>query len=210
MKPEPSLKRAYVFFDGQNLFRSAKDAFGFNYPNYDPIPLSKLVCGAYGWSLEKVFFYTGVPDASDDPRWNHFWTSKLAHMGRQGIAVFSRPLRYRNQTIRLPDGSEQSVLVGQEKGIDVRLALDVVRCARANLCDVVVIFSQDQDLSEVADEIRMIAAEQGRWIKIASAFLDSPTMRNRRGINKTDWMKIARSDYERCVDTNDYRPKPKA
>ena len=33
--------------------------------------------------------------------------------------------------------------------------------------EVALVFSQDQDLSEVADEIRVIAREQSRWIKIA-------------------------------------------
>jgi uncharacterized LabA/DUF88 family protein len=40
------------------------------------------------------------------------------------------------------------VLVGEEKGMDVRLAVDVVRMAREKLYDVALIFSQDQDLSE--------------------------------------------------------------
>ena len=43
------------------------------------------------------------------------------------------------------------------------------------------IFSQDQDLSEAADEVRLIAREQGRWIKLASAFPFSPTARNTPG-----------------------------
>jgi len=43
----------------------------------------------------------------------------------------------------------------------------------------------------VAMEIREIAKEQNRWIKIASAFPYSPTTRNRRGIERTDWKKGA-------------------
>ena len=67
------------------------------------------------------------------------------------------------------------------------------------------VFSQDQDLSEVADEVRVIAKEQGRWIKMASAFPVSPTARNRRGINKTDWVPIDRAIYDACLDLRDYR-----
>jgi hypothetical protein len=33
-------------------------------------------------------------------------------MSRQGIYTYSRLLRYRNQTLRLPDGSEHATLVG--------------------------------------------------------------------------------------------------
>jgi len=114
-------------------------------------------------------------------------------------------LRYRNQTVRLPDGSSHIFLVGQEKGIDVRIAIDIIRLAHTKAYDVALIISQDQDLSEVAGEIRLIANEQNRWIKIASAFPISPTYDNKRGINKTDWIKIDRKTYDACIDHNDYR-----
>src|SRR3989454_7286028 len=71
--------------------------------------------------------------------------------------------------------------------------------------DVGLVLSQDQDLSEVADEIRAIAREQNRWIKIACAFHSSPTSRNRRGIDKTDWIRIDRATYDACLDRRDYR-----
>lgn len=206
MPSEPSVKRAIAFFDGQNLFHAAKAAFGFTHPNYDPLALAGHVCSGQGWTLVGTRFYTGVPDAADNPRWSGFWAAKLLSLSRRGIQVFSRPLRYRNKTVTAPDGRTLSVLVGEEKGIDVRIALDVIGCAIAGACDVALIFSQDQDLSEVADEIRAIARQQQRWIKIASAFPVSPTSRNRRGIHKTDWIRIERAEYEACLNPDDHRP----
>jgi hypothetical protein len=82
---EPADKRTIVFFDGQNLFHAARAAFGYTFPNYDPMALSTTVCKQQGWKLVEVRFYTGVPDAGDDPFWNHFWTSKLAQTGRRWI-----------------------------------------------------------------------------------------------------------------------------
>ncbi|MBI2502522.1 MAG: NYN domain-containing protein [Candidatus Latescibacteria bacterium] len=207
MTDEPSIKRAKVYIDGQNLFHGIREAFGYTYPNYDVLRLSSLICERHGWQLLQTHFYTGIPDPSDNPFWHHFWTAKLASMGRLGIKVFSRPLRYRNQAVKLPDGSTYSFLVGQEKGVDIRIALDIVHAMRLGECDVILVFSQDQDLSEVADEIRTITREQDRWIKIASAFPDSPTQRNRRGVNKTDWIRIDRATYDVCLDPNDYRPR---
>lgn len=207
MASRPLSGRAVAFFDGQNLYHGAKQAFGYKSPNYDVRSLAEAVCKQGGWVLEQVRFYTGVPDRKDRPIWHHFWTAKLAQMGRDGVVTFSRSLRYRNQTIRLPDGREHTMLVGQEKGIDIRIALDVVRLAHERVFDVAVVFSQDQDLSEVADEIRVIAREQDRWIKIVSAFPVSPTATNRRGINKTDWIEIDRTLYDSCIDPRDYRPK---
>lgn len=207
MPAEPRVKRTIAFIDGQNLFYAANYAFGYSWPNYDPLKLARTVCAAQGWQLDKVCFYTGLSSPQDDARWNHFWTAKLAHMGRVGIQTFSRHLKYRNQTVRLPAGGTTTVLVGSEKGVDVRLALDVVAAARDNTCDVALIFSQDQDLSEVADEVRAIATHQDRWIKLACAYPASPTYTNTRGINKTDWLRIDRATYDACLDPRDYRPK---
>ena len=210
MPTEPQTKRAIAFIDGQNLFYSAKNAFGYSYPNYDVSALAATLCKAQSWKLEQVRFYSGIPDAADNAFWNHFWTAKLAQMGRQNVRVFSRPLRYRNQTIRLPDGHSHTFLVGQEKGVDVRLALDIVSLAYKGVYDIALVMSQDQDLSEVADEIREIARQQDRWLKMASAFPASPASQNRRGINGTDWIKIDRATYDGCLDTRDYRPKAKS
>jgi hypothetical protein len=126
-------------------------------------------------------------------------------MGRQGISVFTRSLRYRNKTVTLPNGTTHSFLHGEEKGIDVRIALDVIGKAVRNEYDVAVVFSQDQDLSEVADEIRVIARQQNRWIRIACAYPMSPTTNNRRGINGTQWIPISRVMYDSCIDPKDYR-----
>jgi len=201
---KPTL-RAVAFIDGQNLFHAAREAFGCTYPNYDVKKLAQVVAHQQGWQLAGTRFYTGIPNEADNISWNHFWQAKLPPMGRQGVQVYSRPLRYRNQRVVLPDGTEHTYLYGEEKGIDVRIALDVIRLAHRHEYDVAVIFSQDQDLSEVADEIRLIAREQRRFIKIASAFPVSPTSRNRRGINHTDWIKIDRATYDACLDLRDYR-----
>jgi uncharacterized LabA/DUF88 family protein len=92
----------------------------------------------------------------------------LRTLSRQGVEVFSRSLRYRNKIVNLPDGSTHAFLTAEEKGIDVRIAIDVIRLAHRNVYDVALVFSQDQDLSECCAETRVIAKEQNRWIKITS------------------------------------------
>jgi hypothetical protein len=204
----PDTIRAIAFIDGQNLFHCAKSAFGYTFPNYDPVALAQAVCTLRKWTCEAVRFYSGVPDVADNAFWNHFWVAKGAQMGREGVHVYTRPLRYRNKQVKLPDGTVHTFLDGDEKGIDVRIALDVIRLAHENKYDVALLFCRDQDLSEVADEIRVISAERKRWIKVASAFPYSPVFRV-RGINKTDWVKIDRKMYDACIDKRDYRPKKK-
>jgi hypothetical protein len=34
MPTEPLVKRAVVFIDGQNLYHSVRESFGYTYPNY--------------------------------------------------------------------------------------------------------------------------------------------------------------------------------
>ncbi len=204
---EPPIKRTYAFFDGQNLFYACKEAFGYMYPNYAPWLLAQKICQQQGWQLDKVFFYTGVPSVADNEFWNHFWTKKLAVMGTRGVRVYSRELRYRYKSFSLPDGSETKILVGQEKGIDIRIALDIICYALDDTFDVALVFSQDDDLSEVVDDIRKISQNQSKWIKIASAFPISPTSKNSRGIQKTDWIRIEKELYDGCIDQNDYRHK---
>jgi hypothetical protein len=148
------------------------------------------VCERQGWRLEGIRFYTGVPDKREDPNWNQFWAKKLAIMGTRGISTFVRSIRH-----------------GVEKGIDVKIALDVVRMARRDELDVALIFSQDQDLAEVVDEVILIAKEHARWIKVACAFPDDPSGKRSRGMNRTDWIRIDKATYDKCLDPTDYRPK---
>ena len=206
MPQEPTVKRAVSSFDSQNLFRHAKDAFGHHHPNYDPGKLAAAVCDANGWSATGVRLYTGVPEAEYSAMWHGYWTRRLTAMRRAGIAVTCRRLRHRIERITLPDGTEYQAPVMREKGINLRLGLGVVRMARNGELDVAVIFSQDQDLAEVAREIRDISQSQGRWLKIVSAFPDASGATAWRGIAGTDWFRMDRAFYDACLDTRDYRP----
>jgi len=71
-------KRVVAFVDGQNLFNAAKMAFGYGFPNYEPVELAKLVCAQQGdWTLVKLHFYTGMPSETKDEARNRFWKGKL-------------------------------------------------------------------------------------------------------------------------------------
>ena len=207
MADEPAVKRAIAFFDGQNLYRHAKDAFGHHYPNYDPQKLFDAVCADNEWESRGVRFYTGTPAFKHDPMWHGYWSNRLLAMRRAGIIVESRRIRYREHDVELPDGTVQTRLVPQEKGIDLRLGLDVVRLARVGQLDVAVIFSQDQDLAEVVKEVKAIARETDRWIKVVSAFPAGSEATAKRGINGADWYPMDQAFYDACLDPRDYRPR---
>ena len=195
---EPDFKRAIAYFDGQNLFRCAMEAFGYHFPNYDPLRLATRVCKDQGWDLREVKFYTGVPPEHENRMWHTFWANKFRAMGRDKIKLFKREIRYRDRSTtwpgevrlclpgqpecpvgtplctadgnELPEGTEFRVRIGQEKGVDVRLALDVASDAYLGNFEIGLIFSQDQDLSELSQHVKQIANKDDRWMQLASAF----------------------------------------
>jgi hypothetical protein len=73
--------------------------------------------------------------------------------------------------------------------------------------DVGIVFSQDQDLSEVVSEIREIAKDQGRMVEMYCAFPRSGSTTNTYPIRGTTAIEIERAVYDACVDPNDYRPR---
>ncbi|MCU0607938.1 MAG: NYN domain-containing protein [Candidatus Edwardsbacteria bacterium] len=206
MATEPTIKRAITLIDGQNLYRCVKAAFGYHFPNYDPIKLSTNICAVKNWQLKGVRFYTGIPTAMDNPLWHGFWTAKLSALKRRGVTTYSRFLHYHDETIRIPGYGEHKQRIGKEKGIDIRIAIDSIKIYRENLADVIIIFSQDQDYSEIIPEIKSIATEHNRWFKIVSAFPDNPKPSYSHGINNTEWFKMTKEFYDACIDPGDYRP----
>ena len=202
---EPSNKRVSCFIDGQNLFHSVKKAFGYRYPNYDVKKLAFSVCARKGWDTPvSIYFYTGIHRKNVSRSLHDFWKRKMDAMKDEGIQVVPRHLLYSKAHVGYKGSSKQS-LVGREKGIDVRLALDVVRTVSEGSCDVAVIFSQDQDFYEVAKDVRSISQKQNRWIKIASAFPVGDKHGEKIGIKDTDWIEIDRKMYDECIDPKDYR-----
>jgi uncharacterized LabA/DUF88 family protein len=199
MRRPPAVARAIAFIDGQNLFAAARDAFGVKVPSFDVVALSHAVAEAQGWEVHGVRFYSGVPTADDNQRLHRAWSSQLREMRTQGVHVTVRPLRRRRKSVRLDDGTTAEFTVLEEKGIDVRIALDIVRVVSDGACDVVLLFSQDQDFAEVALDVRAIAQAQRRWLKIATAFPVGEGTTNRRGVDRTDWIPMSRATYEACL-----------
>jgi uncharacterized LabA/DUF88 family protein len=206
---EPATKRVIAFFDAQNLFFAAKELWGYHWPNYDPPKLAQAICGRYdGWNLIQNRFYTGVPLQERSYEGNIFWQNKLLALSRAGVITYRRHLVYRQEEIELNDGTLEIFNYAQEKGVDVRIALDMLMLAVTSAYDIALVFSQDQDLSEAVEDVRKLAANAGRWILVASAYPHEPTSnRNDRGISNTLYCPIDRATYDACIDPRDYRPR---
>lgn len=191
--------RTIVFFDGQNLFHLAKTAWAprpsvpgspYGWPSYDVERLATaLVSRVPNRVLSGVRFYTGVPDASQDPFWHGFWSKKLRYLGSRGIHV------YRG---RVNPG-------GQEKGVDVSMAIDLVSLTYEPRYEVAILVSQDWDFGPAVRLAKRIARDQGRLLAFESAFPFEAGRSTPRGIPGTKWVPVDKRLYDACHDPTDYR-----
>jgi uncharacterized LabA/DUF88 family protein len=202
MPAEPESKRVCAFFDGQNLFHAAERAFGYSFLTCDPLKLAGCLCSRrVGWSLTSTRFYTGIPSAEYDPALRGFWNAKLAYMGRQGILNYSRDLKYTDIKFEDSSGKTQVFHQPREKGVDIRLAIEAVMLAHQNQYDVALIFSQDQDFTEIVKELHRIEVLKSRWIRVAGAYLPD----GQDPLHGAIPIEIDRATYDACVDQRDYR-----
>lgn len=193
MYEEPETKRAVAFVDGANTRLSARKAFGDGLANINPLAMIQAVCSEQSWDLAGAYYYLGVPDVRVTEDGYYAWMKRCARWRRQGVRVFTRTL--------LNDDSGSP----REKGIDIRLALDAVDLYRREPFDVAILFSQDQDFSELAAELKTLAREQGRWIEIVSAFPWSEKLTPTQGISGTRPVVLGEALLRETLDTVENR-----
>lgn len=198
----PAPIRVHTFIDGQNLYHAAQRQFGYAQANYDPLKLSRAVTSLFpNRTLVQVHFYTGVHRADINASLHNFWSNKLQAMRRAGVSVSSRYLKYSDQEFADAAGARSVVRVPREKGIDLRIGLDLVRLARKNEYDLAIIFSQDTDLREAVREIFELRREMNRWIAVECAYPQG-SGDLQRGIPGVRQIRFDRALYEACIDPN--------
>ena len=191
--------RVVVFVDYQNAHASGHglycDAFD---PIYncliDPLKLGELLVArrAPGGTLKEVRVYRGRPDPRKEPRLTaandkHFdaWKSDVR------VMVKRRPLMY-------PEDWNEPGCVERprEKGIDVSLAVDMVRLAYEKKYDVGILFSRDSDLKpplEMVRDLKLAHVEVASW--------DGASVLRLPGIYLH---KLSRDDFAAVRDTRTY------
>lgn len=157
-------------------------------------------------TLAAVFFYIGVPKLEHEERNHNWWQRKLTATRRTGVSVVRRNLKQRELKISLAGvvhhESTSRKLV--EKGIDLRLGLDLVKHTRLKIFDLAIIFSQDGDLAEAVDDAYEIAKEQHRRIAIACALPIAEGHTQQFGIRRTTNREFDKVFYDACIDPTDY------
>ncbi len=151
-------RRAVVFIDWQNCYESALEAFpSGSVGNVVPLRLAtrlatRAVTGAkIGRELARVKVYRGLASPFKDKRTNA--AAQRQHEAWKRVRpdlveVHTRPLAYRKETIRTPLGEQVEKEVAREKGVDIQLAIDLLRDTLfdgSDRCDTAILFSQDTD-----------------------------------------------------------------
>lgn len=199
--------RTAVFIDGQNLFHLARNAWGgsrnrgtgrYSWPSYDVMKIAlALTRRVPGRKLVETRFYTGVPDprfGPDERRSHDFWSNKFRALRSAGVYV------YRGRVNRY----------GQEKGVDVSIAIDLVHATHERRYDTAILVSQDHDFGPAVSLSKHIAQQQGREVVIESAFPSQRHGHRSRGIPGANPVPIDQATYDSCHDPTDYRIRRRA
>ena len=202
--PETQPVRVGVFIDWQNCYRTARDAFGFAGSGIDgnvyPLKLARALAMSRGQGnpageLTRLRIYTGRASQHHDARTyaanrRQFaaWTKGNGDL----VEVIARTLDYKLGRPR-------------EKGIDVQLAIDMVRTTLfEDEHDVAVLVSADTDLLPA---IELIAQRQGT-AAIGVATWEgpywAPSPLTLRGVTIRQHQPTRRV-YDQLADPTDYR-----
>lgn len=131
------LARVAVFIDGANAYRAFRSAFGS--ARYAPMRLAGEL--AAGRRLVRVGFYIAAVPQQMDPQLYAGQQRFLAHLqAEQGLTLWTGRMA-------------QTGGRWYEKGVDVKIATDMVALAYAGEYDVAVLVSGDGDLAPAVHEI---------------------------------------------------------
>lgn len=192
---------AYLFIDYQNLHLSGHETFGEG-----PLHSSLIHPGLFANELEisrnakvlrpvsitQVHVYRGEPSSEQDVEAAARNKAQAAQWTRdRRVKVHTRTLRYPRE-----GGAPR------EKGVDVMLAVDLVRCSIAKTADVIILASRDTDLLpalETAYDLDGSFVEVAGWI--GQSRLRFRSNEGRRPLWITG---LGAAEFARSIDPRDY------
>ena len=203
-----SVIRVAVFIDYQNLYHGARRTFGDrlsdppSFGHIDPGTLARLLTGL-GDTVDpdRELWATNVYRGEPGNRSHVKLRAAFARQTRRwradsSLTVKTTPLRYRR--VHQPGGSRWRA---EEKGIDVLLAVDVVRGAYMDEFDAAVVASADTDLLPALEE----ALRAGKRVETASWSGPETGFTALRVPGRRIWSHhLSRGHFERVQDTTDY------
>jgi uncharacterized LabA/DUF88 family protein len=194
-------RRVAVFIDYQNSYGAAREAFHVagdpvRYGQFSPRRLANLLAakGNVPFELKYIGIYTGLPDGSKDPRSYSARRKQMAAWQREDVTIVTRSLRY---------PSDWPTEKAEEKGIDVKLAIDAVMMAFQDKYDVGIIASCDTDLAPAVEAILELKAVRGSPEVEVIAWKDRQNKIGVAGRTLT-YRWVGSNDYNAFRDLTDY------
>jgi uncharacterized LabA/DUF88 family protein len=203
----PDHVRVGVFVDWQNCYRTARNAFGFQGPgipgNVYPLKMAEMLArarpeGSPRGVLAKLRIYTGRASQHHDQRTyaaNRRQFQAWTNADPDRVEVVARTLDYK---LGYP----------REKGVDVQLAIDLVRTTLfEEEHDVAVLVSADTDLVPALE----LLVQRGGSTAVEVAMWEGPYWAPKPlavkgvGIRQTP---LTRAIYDRIADPTDYNVAP--
>jgi len=169
------MDRVAIFIDGSNFYHALKAAFGRASMRFDRLALA-LTNRVPGRRLLRVHYYNAAYDQSSDAaayaKQQRFFDSlrRTSYLALTLGRLERRPLDWSNvdaaarQQIETILASPLPQHTYVEKGVDVQLAVDMVKLAVANTYDVAILISADGDFAPAVEFVKQLGkhVELGR------------------------------------------------
>lgn len=202
--------RIVVFLDYQNVYMGARSAFhAYGSPHHDgqvdPCRLAELLAAKGPPDVERklseVRVYRGQPDSERDPKGYAANDRQCSHWRTlPKTTVITRTLRYPRDWPREKE---------QEKGIDVKLAIDLVAGAVRRAYEVAILMSTDTDLKPALEFVRDLQGDPYPRCEVAA--WSSPDSYSRRLSipGRQIWCHwLDESEYRSVADPTNYAASP--
>ena len=197
-------RRVAVFIDYQNCYGYARRSFcAPSDPSIAgqilPRALAHFLAGKSraGYDLVYCGVYCGIAASTREPRTYAARRKQAAAWERAGATVVMRPLRYQGWPAERP----------REKGVDVRLAIDVVAKALAGDYDTAIIASCDTDVAPAVELLLELRATHG---KPDVELISWEGFQTKLGVagQRLTYREVTRTDFDAVSDPVDYNVRP--
>lgn len=170
------MPKVAVFVDGSNLYQCMQEQFNRTNVNIGKLA-HKLLSGR---ELNRIYYYNAPLSQEDDPQgakaqqkffnalsFVDYLQLRLGRLvRREGVRVVCRHCRKKHplNEFTCPSCQKRSPIVShQQKGVDVRMVVDMLTLAWKNQYDTAVVVSGDADLVEAVNAVK----DQGKHVENA-------------------------------------------
>lgn len=146
------MERVVIFIDGSNFYHGLKNNFGKASINFERFSL-KLTNGR---KLIRTYYYNAPIDQKENPtryqEQQRFFSTldKVPYLETTLGRLAPRERTHKCPTCK----KEETVTFHIEKGIDVKIAIDMVAMAYKNIYDVAILVSGDGDFDRAIKEVK--------------------------------------------------------